>query len=193
MWKLTPSFPSRDRNELTVALKPSAVDGTTINFSPFNWAVKPLGQDARNQARKALVSLTPVIKMGVLALQVVPAGVPLRGPDLSWDMRLVAVSLETADSDRFESMAEGLSVPLGRVGAADPAKTAAYDDPPSGGASCRLLLASCSSPVGGFAGMGVDPASGAGRLMAGSIESPEFANSLAFRLLAWRLGGAGMI
>ena len=37
--------------------------------------------------------------------------------------------------------------------------------------------------------MGVDPASGAGRLMAGSIESPEFANSLALRLPAWRLGG----
>jgi hypothetical protein len=36
--------------------------------------------------------------------------------------------------------------------------------------------------------MGVDPASGAGRLMAGSIESPEFSNSLALRLPAWRLG-----
>ena len=97
MCKLTPSFPSRERNELTVALKPSAVDGTTINFSPFNLAVKPLGQDARNQARNALVSPTPVIKMGVLlrrcpavaqvvatlAFQVVPAGVPLRGPDMS--------------------------------------------------------------------------------------------------------------
>ena len=65
----------------------------------------------------------PVIKMGfllgrspavaTLALQVVPAGVPLRGPDMSWDMRLVAVSDETADSDGFESMAEGLSDPLG--------------------------------------------------------------------------------
>jgi len=85
-------------------------------------------------------------------------------------------------------MAVGLSVPLGWIGAADPAKTAAYVDPPSGGPSCRLLLAACS-PVGGFAGMGVDPASGAGRLMAGSIESPEFANSLALRLPAWRLGG----
>jgi hypothetical protein len=97
VWKLTPSFPSRERNELTAALKPSAVDGTTINFSPFNWAVKPLGQDTRNQARKALVSPTPVIRMGVLlkrspvvakvvanlALQVVPAGMPLRGPDMS--------------------------------------------------------------------------------------------------------------
>jgi hypothetical protein len=37
-------------------------------------------------------------------------------------------------------------------------------------------------------GMGVDPASGAGRLIAGSIDSPEFANSLAFRLPAWRQG-----
>jgi hypothetical protein len=43
--------------------------------------------------------------------------------------------------------------------------------------------------MGGFAGMGVDPTSGAGRLMAGSIESPELANPLAFRLPAWRLGG----
>jgi hypothetical protein len=111
VWKITPSLPSRDRNELTVALKASAVDGTTNNFSPFNWAVKPLGQDARNQARKAVVSLTPVIKMGVLlgrspaaatlALQVVLSGVPLRGPDMSWDMRLVAVSVVTADSGKM--------------------------------------------------------------------------------------------
>ena len=109
VWKLTPSFPSRDRNELTVALKPSAVDGTTIKFSPFNWAVKPLGQDARNQARKGLVSLTPVLKLGVLlgrspaaatlALQVVPTGGTLRGPD----MRLVAVSVETAVSNPWLS------------------------------------------------------------------------------------------
>jgi hypothetical protein len=127
VWKLTPSFPSRECNELTAARNPSAVDGTTINFSPFTWVVKPLGQDARNQARKALVSPTPEIKMGVLlgrspavaqvvatlALKVVPAGVPLRGPDMSWDMRLVAFSVETADSDGSESMAVGLSVPLG--------------------------------------------------------------------------------
>jgi hypothetical protein len=115
-------LPFKSPHELPVALKQSADDGTTINFSPFNWAVKPLGQDARNQARKALVSPTPVIKMGVLlrrspaaatlALEVVPAGVPLRGLDMSWDMRLVAVSVETVDSDGFESMAEGLSVPL---------------------------------------------------------------------------------
>ena len=97
VWKLTPSFPSRDRNELTAARNPSAVDGTTINFSPFSWAVKTLGQYARNQARKALVSPTPEIKLDVLlgrspaaaqvvatlALQVVPAGVLLRGPDMS--------------------------------------------------------------------------------------------------------------
>jgi hypothetical protein len=122
----THSFPSRERNDLTAGRNPSAVDGTTINFSPFSWTVKPLGHNARNQARKALVSPTPEKKMGVLlerssavvlvvaalALQMVPAGMPLRGPDMC-NMRLVAVSVETADSDGFESMAECLSVPLG--------------------------------------------------------------------------------
>ena len=39
-----------------------------------------------------------------------------------------------------------------------------------------------------FAGRGADPASGAGRLMAGSDESPELANSLALRLPASRHG-----
>ena len=39
-----------------------------------------------------------------------------------------------------------------------------------------------------FAGRGADPASGAGRLMARSNESPELANSLALRLTASKLG-----
>jgi hypothetical protein len=43
---------------------------------------------------------------------VVPIGMSLRGLDMSPDMRLLAVSGETADSDGFESMAVGLSVPL---------------------------------------------------------------------------------
>jgi hypothetical protein len=43
VWKLTPFPPSKDRSALTVALNPSAVDGTTINFSPFSWAVRPGG------------------------------------------------------------------------------------------------------------------------------------------------------
>ena len=73
------------------------------------------------------MSPTPEIKMGVLlerspavaqvvatmALQVVPAGVPLRGPDMSCTMSLVAVLVEIADSDGSESIAVGLSVPLG--------------------------------------------------------------------------------
>ena len=119
--------PSRDRSALTVALNPSAVDGTTINFSPFSWAVRPPGQDARNQARKVRVSLAPVIKMGVLlglspagkqvlvtwACGVVPSGLSLRGQDMSLDMRLLAVSDETAGSVRSEPMAVGLSDPLG--------------------------------------------------------------------------------
>jgi hypothetical protein len=66
MWKLTHSLSSRDRSALTDALNPSVVDGTTIKFSLFSWAVRPPGQDACKEARKAWVSLTPEIKMGVL-------------------------------------------------------------------------------------------------------------------------------
>jgi len=51
--------PRRDRSALTATLKPLAVDGTTISFSAFNWAIRPPGQEARNQARKARVSRTP--------------------------------------------------------------------------------------------------------------------------------------
>jgi len=126
VWKRTPSFPSRDRSALTAARNPSAVDGTTINFSLFSWAVRPPGQDARNQARKARVLRTPEIKLGVSllcspaskqvlatwALRVVPSRLSLRGPDMSLDMRLLAVSDETAGLDTFESMGVGLSDPL---------------------------------------------------------------------------------
>jgi len=73
VWKLTTSFPSRDRSALPEALNLLAVEGTAINFSPFSWAVRPPGQDAHNQVRKARVSLKPVIKMGVL-LRRSPAG-----------------------------------------------------------------------------------------------------------------------
>ena len=55
---------------------------------------------------------------------VVPSGLSLRGPDMSLDMRLLTVSVETADSDRSESMAVGLSDPLGENGATGPARTA---------------------------------------------------------------------
>ena len=64
--KLTTFFPSRDCSALTATLKPLAVDGMTIKFSPLSWADRPSGQDARNQPRKARVSRTPVIKMNVL-------------------------------------------------------------------------------------------------------------------------------
>jgi hypothetical protein len=110
VWKLTPSPPSRERSALTVALKPLLVNGTTISFSAFSWAVRPSGQDARNQARKARVSRTPEIKMDVLlgsspagkqllatwARMVVPSGMSLRGPDMSLGMRLLTVSGEIA-------------------------------------------------------------------------------------------------
>jgi len=100
VWKFTPSSPSRDRSALTATLILLAVDGTTINFSPFSWAIRPLGHDARNQAKKERVSVTPEIRMGVLlvscpagrqtlatwAFEVVPSGMPLRGPGMSLDM-----------------------------------------------------------------------------------------------------------
>ena len=35
----------RDRNALTMALKPLAFDGTTISFSAFSWAVRPPGHE----------------------------------------------------------------------------------------------------------------------------------------------------
>ena len=73
------------------------------------------------------MSLTPVIKLGFLlgrysarkqvlatwAFVVAPSGLPLRGPNMSLDMRLLAVSGETAGSDESDPMAVGLSGPLG--------------------------------------------------------------------------------
>jgi hypothetical protein len=44
---------------------------------------------------------------------VVPIGMSLRGPDMSLDMRGLAVSGKTEDSDGYESMSGGMSVPLG--------------------------------------------------------------------------------
>jgi hypothetical protein len=45
-------------------------------------------------------------------MEVVLTGMPLRGPDMSTDMRLGADSEETAGSDGSEPLAEGLSGPL---------------------------------------------------------------------------------
>ena len=73
------------------------------------------------------MSLRPEIKMGVLlgrcpaggqalatwAFAVVPSGVPLKGPDMSLHVRLLIVSIETPGSDGSESMAVGLSGPIG--------------------------------------------------------------------------------
>ena len=97
------------------------------------------------------MSLTPEIKIGVLlrrspagaqvlatwAWSVVPVGMPLRGPDMSCDMRLSDVSIETPDSDGSETVAVGLSDPLGS-GATDADSTAAYVAPPR-----MVLVAGC--------------------------------------------------
>ena len=139
------------------------------------------------------MSLTSEIKIGVLfgrcsagmqalttwALLVVPAGVPLRGPDMSWDMRLSGVSIETPDSDESEPMAVGLSVPLGLDGTTDAESTAAYVAPTPDGPGCQLQEEVCSPVAVTVAGGGEGP--GAGRLLVGSIDSPALASSLAFR------------
>jgi hypothetical protein len=105
-----------------VALKPSAVPGTIINFSPFIWADRLLEHKVLNHARKPRVSVTPVTKTGVLLgrspagtapAPVVPAGMLLRGPDMSTDMRLFAASEEAAGSEESEPVAVGLGCPLG--------------------------------------------------------------------------------
>lgn len=44
VWKIIPSFPSRNRGAMTAAMNISAFDRTTINFSPFSWAVRPQGR-----------------------------------------------------------------------------------------------------------------------------------------------------
>jgi hypothetical protein len=68
MWKLTPFL-----HRGTATLKSLPVDWTTISFSAFILAVRPPGQGARNQARKARALRTPEIKMGHL-LERSPAG-----------------------------------------------------------------------------------------------------------------------
>ena len=119
-------LPIKDLCALTATLNPSAVDGTTITFSPFSWTVGPPGQDARNQTRNERAPLTLEIKMAVFlgrcpadrqalatwACAVVPPGLLFRRPDMSLDMRLLVVSIETPFSDGSESIAVGLSGPL---------------------------------------------------------------------------------
>jgi hypothetical protein len=125
--------------------------------------------------------------LDTLVWVVVPPGMPLRGPDMSEDLRLFAASDEAADSDVSESMAVGLSVSLAREGATDAAKTAAYEAPTPDAPRCWLLVAA-SSPVAELTGWGANPASGAGRLAAGSEKSPEPDGSEALRLAAsWRV------
>jgi hypothetical protein len=118
--------PLRDRIAPIIDMNPLAVHGTTIKFSPFSCAIGPPGQDDRNQPRKQWTSLIPIRKIGVLsgscpagrqvlatwAMGVLPSGLSLRGPEMSLDMRLSAVSVETAGMCKSEHKAVGLSDPL---------------------------------------------------------------------------------
>jgi hypothetical protein len=94
---------------------------------------------------------------------------------MSSDMRLLAVSCETAVSYRSELMAVGLSEPLVSNGSTDLARATVFVTPPSGDTSCRLPTTACSPVTVEVAGRGADPAPG-------SDESPELASSLALRL-----------
>ena len=96
-----------------MALNPSAVPGTIINFSPFIWADRLLGHRVLNHAKKPHVS-------------VVPAGMLPRGPDMSTHMRLLAASEEAAGSEESEPVAMGLGCPLGCWGLVRPATTEAH-------------------------------------------------------------------
>jgi hypothetical protein len=96
------------------------------------------------------------------AALVVPVGMGLIGPDMSSDMRLGAGSEEQAGSDGSETLAVGVSGPLGMCGATGAATTAAYVIPPPEDPSCRPPEAACSPVTSmGFAGSGADAALGA--------------------------------
>jgi hypothetical protein len=194
VWKLTPLLTSSDLRALTAARKLSAVSGTTNRFSPFIWAVRSLGDRDRNHARKPRVSVTPVMNTGVLFLrwpagtgaagaEVVPAGVPLTGPDMSCDMRLLAASEEAAESDVSDSVVVGLSGPLYER-AARPAATATY-----AGLCGSWLLWSTSLSVAEAHELLPEASSGAGRRVAGSPEEFKF-RWLAFLLMSCRRVGA---
>ena len=62
-----------------------------------------------------LLGCSPAGKQGLVTwvFGVLPSGLSFRGLDMSLDMCLLAVSDETAGSDRSEPMAVGLSDPLG--------------------------------------------------------------------------------
>jgi len=102
---------------------------------------------------------------------------------MSLDMRLLAVSNETASSKSPALVAVGVSDPIVTVGAMGSANTTAYVTPSSGGPSCRLLAAA-SSPVTGDAltGRCVGQEVGPGRRFAGSNDSPDVSGALAFAL-----------
>jgi hypothetical protein len=130
--------------------------------------------DTRDDHRVPITSLS----------EVVPTGVPLRGPDMSCDMRLLAASEEAAQSDESDSMAVGLSVLLcGR--AARPAVTAAY----AGLCFSILLVATCPSVALVANELLPEASSGAGRREAGSPQESR-PSWLAFLLQSSRRVGA---
>ena len=123
--------PSSARNALTAALNPLAVAGTTTSFSALSYTDSWQGHDDRSHARKALVSPTLEIKMGVLfrlcpagrlvaaawaEVVVAPTGMLIRGSDTSLGVRPGAASGEAASLVDTKPLAVGLSGPPGCCG-----------------------------------------------------------------------------
>ena len=79
-------------------------------------------------------------------------------------------------------MAVGLSDLLCWGGGKGAASTSAYVAPTPDCAGCMLLFAAYSPVTDEFGVRGADTVLGAGRLWTGSINLPELASSLAFRL-----------
>ena len=105
-----------------MVLKSSAAPGTIITFSSFTWPDRLLGHKVLNHARMPRVSVTPVMKTGVLLgrtpagtapASMLPAGMLRRGSDMLTDMRLLAASPEAVGSKESETVAMGLGCPLG--------------------------------------------------------------------------------
>jgi hypothetical protein len=117
---------------------------------------------------------------GAAGAEVVPTSVPLRDPDMYFDMHLLAVSEDAAELDESHSMAMGLRVPLcGR--AARPAVTASY----AGLCVSMLLVATCPSVALMAHELLPEASSGAGRRKAGSPQESR-PSWLAFLFLSSR-------
>jgi hypothetical protein len=166
-------------------------------FTPdkFRW-LRP-GLNPRTWVPEASMHTTRPPKPLRCVFMVMTTGVPLRGQDMSLDMRSMAVSEKTACSDESEPLAVSLNGLLGFCGSTGAATITANEIPPSGESSCRSPEATCSHMASSeCCSSRVGPAPVAGRRVVGSDESAEQARSVAFRFsagLAWPIPQAASV